>query len=702
MLTLRSCERMRKRGTVDVWISLFTASTLIAQWIIARPVAGRSIRDAAGQGPERTVRLKADLLEVRVVVMDSRGRPVDSLKREDFELLENGRPREIVFFSVEGTESERRIGPMEAQAGGARPHAVPRRTIAVVVDTLHLSFSSLVRTKRALREFIEEHISPSDFVAIGPSDGTWGVGFTQDRQVLLRAVDRLVPWDGGLYASRYTPYLAARVVRGDREALRLAGQIVRMEEGVTDPVYVRSKARLILSEAAWRRRAALSLLDALLERMAKAWGQRVLIFISDGFTLMDSSGSPNAGELDRAISRAVRSGVTVYALCARGLEPDRSPGQEELENGLNALAHDTGGRAFFNTNDISAALREILDENRVFYVLGYYPSEEEASRFRRIAVRVKGHPEYTVRAPKGYGPLEARREQIAKTPRQRLFQAIATLFPLGDLRIAVSARVLNEAEGAQLQLLVTLDGSTLNPVERDGRYRFELELAVVVYDEKGRPIRALAHDVEMTLRAGSVERARQDTYPFALRVALEPGFYHVRVGVREPSTERIGTAGSWVEVPDLKRKPLGMSSLSLTEWESQAGVPPPEAFTSAAQWSLVRISERSGLGCHLVIYNAPASLEDLVMRVEIYDHQRRVHQSEWEPIRRWVVGRKRGIEVIKGIRTEDLPPGLYTLQVTVKDLRSRRQERQVAWFEVYPVPEASPKERSQKDAEKRE
>jgi VWFA-related protein len=672
--------KVGSRGHINwtgVLAFLLASSALINQGIVAQTTNERELTQLAKQ--EHPVRLKAELIEVRVVVLDQFGQPVDRLRREDFELLENDRPQEIVFFSVEGAEG----GSVRAEGSGVRRSRSPSRTIAVLVDTLHLSFSSLARARQALRKLIEEQILESDLVAIGASDGTLGFEFTQNRQMLLRAVERLTLWDYGLYASRYTPYLAAMVTRGDREALRLAGQIVHAEEGFSDPGYVRSKAHMILSEAAWRRKTTLAMLEAVAERMAEMPGRRILIFISDGFTLMDRGGSMSTGELTQVINRAVRSGITIYSLYARGLEPDRSYGQEELENGLNALASNTGGRAFLKDNDLNLALQQVLTENRISYVLGYYPSEEETSRARRITVRVRGHPEYSVRAPKEYVPLRAKREQVAQAPRQRLFQAVAAPFPTGDLGVAASAKFLeDEADNAQVSLSINLDGSALNPIERDGRYRFELELIVVVYDERGKLIETIARDVEMTLRPGSVERAKQDTYQFVLRMALQPGLHQLRVGVREPSTERIGTAVSWVEVPDLRRKQLRLSSLFLAGQRVLGESPSVEVFRSAAHGPFAEIHEGDDMGCYFAIYNTSAPA-DLIMQIEIYDHQRRVYQSGWKPIQQWMVGRSRkSVQMIGWVRTGNLPPGLYELRLTIKDPKSKQQAQQATQFEV--------------------
>src|SRR5207237_4347579 len=124
----------------------------------------------------------------------------------------------------------------------------------------------------------------------------------------------------------------------------------------------------------------------------------------------------------------------------------QSAAERDLENGLNSLARDTGGEAFFHTNDLSGALKRVLDSNRFYYVLAYYPPDERKSKqFRRLTIRVKNHPEYTVRTAKGYLPMDvakAKQEEAAATPQQRLMHAMLTPLTRSEINVSASADFL--------------------------------------------------------------------------------------------------------------------------------------------------------------------------------------------------------------------------------------------------------------------
>lgn len=304
------------------------------------------------------------------MVTDKRGLAITDLKKEDFELKENGNPREISFFSVvkipgrgkaQQTVSTPANGTTDVPAGMARPAESIGRTVLLYVDTLHLS--------------------PQSLTAIVTSAGSLGVveQFTRDRRVLLYAVDRLSSRPNAR-DSLFTPYIAGMVDRGDRDALQVARAIYIAEENAfpNDPTImqmVQMRARQVLSESTSLRRATLITLKEVVQRLSDMPGQRLLVMVSDGFTLFDTGGGQDTNDLQSVTSRAVRSGVVIYSIDAKGLQPPSlfsaslgaipndprissyvSAGERDLENGLNALAKDTGGEAFFNTNDTAGAM----------------------------------------------------------------------------------------------------------------------------------------------------------------------------------------------------------------------------------------------------------------------------------------------------------------------------------------------------------
>jgi VWFA-related protein len=680
---------------------------------------------------DQPIRVKTDLIELRAVVTDKRGEAISNLRKEDFELTENGKPQEIGFFSVvkipgRGESEVRRsdTSPPTAPPGVppsvARAAEAPARTIVLFVDTLHLSASSLLWVKQSLRKFIDERLTDQDLAAIVTSAGSLGVveQFTRDRQILRLAVDRL---SARAFArnSLFSPYLAAQVDRGDRDALQVALLIYAAEEHMlVDPTLlplVRARARQILTEATYTRRASLITLREVVQRMSDLPGQRLVVTVSDGFTLLDLGGSRDTGDLQSVTSLATRSGVVIYSIDAKGLQPPPlfdaslgaipndprissyvSAGEHELEDGLNALAKDTGGEAFFNTNDTAGAMGRALDDNRVYYALAYYPAGEESEKkFRKIAIKIKDHPDYVVRAQRGYLPAELAKktkENEAKTPQQRFVNAI--LAPLSATTIGISAKadfIEYPQDNAQVTVQVHIDGRTLSFREENGRHRFEAEIVTMIFNSDGKRVDLKSEMINGNLAPARLELAKQNGFQYLRRVQLKPGLYQVRVGVREPANERMGTAAAWIETPDLSKKKLALSSLFLSDAAvAQVATPASNDGRGNAPLPSKQIQgiRHYRLGEPLIyffrLYHAAAKDSgetDTEMQIEILQDEKAIIRVPWQPASSRQLGKDaKGLVIGGQLALEQMQPGIYELRVSVKSQKMKRPvQRSVAF-----------------------
>jgi VWFA-related protein len=672
---------------------------------------------------ERPIRLKTDLVEVRAVVTDRQGKVVDGLKKEDFEVLENGREQQLAFFSLEKlsvqvTPPPATIAPRTSKdLNRPVPTSPPKRTIVFFVDTLHLSDENYLRARLMLRKFIEEQIRDDDLVAVISSGGPMGLfnQFTQNRGVLLRAVEKLRLW--GARQSRFRPYLANLVVLGDREAAGAAIQIISQEHvgisgGLATKRDIELLARNILAETARWRNASLRTLEAAMDQMAKMPGQRLVFLISDGFSLQ-SNGGPAHGDLNRVTSRAARSGILIYSIDAKGLDTDvtiNDPSSrvvitpflykyiadsyKEEQNALNALGKDTGGDAFFKANDMGYVIAKALDSNSVYYALGYYPSSEKNDRgYRRLTVRVKNHPEFTVRAQKGYQPPDPKKEdQIAsRAPQEKMLDAIAEPLPHTGIGVNASAYYIeSDADQSQVSIEVFIDGASLEYGEQDGRSAIDCEVTTAVFDQSGKSIEVMTDKVQGSLTSERLEQGRKNGYRYLKRLELEPGIYQLRVAVRENGSERLGTASTFVEVPDLSRAKLAASSIVLTalgspsESKSQP-MDVPELLAPGVRHGIAYFKQGASLAYQLTIYEGTSGKpgeSGLMIQSELMQGGQSVYRSGWQPVRERLVRLgKKGMEAGGRINL-DLKPGLYELRVTIKDPKFNRSAGQSVLFEV--------------------
>jgi VWFA-related protein len=726
---------------------------------------------------------KTNLMEVRAVVTDREGRIVENLKKKDFELMENGKAQEISFFNISEVESEKRKPAAEvrkkvgAEDTVAPPKQIqerlsepPVRTTVLFVDSLHLSFSNLNRVKQAVRRFIKERLTGQDLVALVTSGQTLGIAqqFTRDRQLLHNAVEQIRVGPSSI-ESYFSPRLAADFLHERLDAQRLAVEIViqednedpdprkRMEECYYYLNMARIKAAMILEEASHYRKTALWILKDIAEQMMDLPGKRMIVVFSDGFTMLDSSfGDIDDSELRDAINRAVRSGVVIYSIDAKGLQgpptidasrrmihsvelarelteagddssgganeatgavgtsgsppPDTrclppGPGllesfvslsEQEQLNGLHSIARETGGELYTNNNDLHELLNRAFDANRYYYVLSYYlPEGIEDHRFRSIEVRVRNHPEYKIRAPKGFTPLDIKAEQDleeAKTPQQRLLRAMMAPLPVTDLGVSAKADFLaTDNDDKQVSLTVYFDGDSFQYLRQDQRNVIELEILYAVYDSSAKQVEAISAQVEGHLSRDRMAQAKTSGFRFLRRLALKPGVYQVRVGVREEGTERMGTASTWVEVPELAKDRLEMSSLMLleplgTDPDAKEGIDVSELEQIRMVQGIPLYARGDFCDYFFRVYReAPTGTGSyLEWKTELYRSGQPVDQKPWMQVSAdaATIEGKGWLEVNGGMDFSEFDPGIYELRVSVKDTSSNEAVQRTAVFGI--------------------
>jgi VWFA-related protein len=709
----------RRSPIVARVLGLFTMTT-----VLGAATGSAAVR---GPGPQDNIELKGNLIEVRAVVTDERGRPRGDLERGDFEVLDNGRVQEIAFFSVErvGEAAPRAADTTAALPGtrstepSVRKPVSPTRSVVLFADTLHLSASSLVETKKALRAFVDTQMTDGDVAAVVVTDGSLGLAsqFTQDRNLLRAAVDKISASGGAAQRGPFTPYLAASIARSDNaEALTLAKYIILRDENIPPEQHVsieeskrleaiaRQRALEILADETGRRRRTIETLKAVANQMAALPGQRLLTLFTDGFTLADSRGDFQSSDVRAAIDRAVRSGVVIYTIDPGGLQSGFSasfddniatgpPGlfagyetasRRDLEQVGTALARDTGGEVIRNTNDLSEAFRKILDANRVYYALAFYVPEDEktAKRFREIAVRLKNRPGLTVRAQRGYmtsGPADPTPGGAA----DGITAALSSPFALTQIPVSARADLVAVGDsGARVVVTVHVDGGALEFKEEGDRHTFAIDVATTVLDGAGKDVETKSETLQGSLVARPYELAKANGFRVTRELLLKPGQYQVRAAVREGATGRLGSATTLVEIPDVGRGRLAASSILLAESASDTGT----VFTPRTRGGRQTFAAGDFLIYSLTLFNAGDAKNgerDLTMRISILRDGNAVFESPREPIAAHLVERRGTAAVISGqLKLTGVPAGPYTFRIEFRDAHRKQTAAQIAEFSV--------------------
>ncbi len=580
---------------------------------------------------DETLRIETELVQIEVTVTDKQGKVIKDLKQSDFELKADGKPQEIGYFSVGTSVTPARwITTETVKKNKAETSVEPTREvragryIVLAIDDLHLSFSSLNYTRKALVKFVDQQMAGGDQVALITTSGQLGMfqQFTSDRDILKRAIERLSLRERKVFTSssdvpRITPYQAELIDDNrDPDALTVAvNEIMAQQPGTTRQSATQQaqmKARSIVAENTSITKSTLTTLELIIRSLRELPGRKSLVMMSDGF-LMGGSNQGVADNLRKITDAATRSGLVIYALDARGLvampgSMDASqpgfgveipPGArqriesssiEAERDGLNALSRETGGFPIFNNNDLSLGLQKIVEDTETYYLLAFEPLVSyRDGRFRKLEVKVRNHSEYKVRSSKGYfapddkavakaaekevkedakleqerlkNPEKAAKKETAAAV-ERMNEALGSLFPLGGIPIEISTDFVDTGKGeGYLALVGHLDVSKIRFEKVNDRFQATVELVGLIFDEKGKSVDSFSQNVGLNLRQATYEKILKSGFLFNRRVKLAPGFYQVRIAAVREKPRQQGSAASWVEISDLSKKQLTLSSI---------------------------------------------------------------------------------------------------------------------------------------------
>ena len=377
-----------------------------------------------------TLRVRVKLVQVGVVLRDAKGRAVGSLKKEDFQLFDNGKPQVISSFSAEKASTAARTenqSPTLSAGAVLSPNNTPAaagRDVAYVFDDIHATFADLSSASAAAARHLAA-LHPEDRAAIFTTSGQSGLDFTADRQKLQDALKSLRPhpFASGIDCPPMTPYMADLIVnQNDLETLFLATQDADncAYGGVKDyrqaEHLAKQKAFEVLTANSAQLQSTLGVLREVVQRTAATPGSRSIVLVSPGFLTQTVDSRQSIAEL---IDRALRSDIIVNTLDVRGLstpvpapnashpadpvERTRLDREEALERSdvLANLAYSTGGTFFHNSNDLDEGFRRTADTPEYIYVLGFSPQKLDG-KFHKLKVTLNGPEKLTVQARQGY------------------------------------------------------------------------------------------------------------------------------------------------------------------------------------------------------------------------------------------------------------------------------------------------------------
>jgi VWFA-related protein len=560
-----------KIGAVVATLTLMLPSAQgFAQQTQSAPVADGSF----------VLKANSELVLTNVVARDAKtGEPVRELKQSDFTVYENGKQQKIASFDFQNVElaaplNEATISGLAAGVSGngvkaavvTKPEELRNhRLIVMFFDLTSMQPEDLDRSVAAAQDFLRAKMQPADLVALISLGDALKVDqdFTADKNALIHEVAVYNGTEG----------------EGFQQGATANTNQVEDATGYTPD---ESEYNDLNTD---RELFALRAVSKSLEKITE---KKSLLYFSGG---IERDGIENQASLRAAINAAVRANLAIYSVDTRGLQAvsplgDASTGSMRgsgaftggaLGNNMNAnfatqelmgtLSSDTGGKAFFDSNDFAPAFAQVERDTSAYYAIGFHSSDAARDgRYRKLTIKINRPGVKLEYRPGYYAPADFKHS--GKEDRERdLEEQLTSDLPATDMAVYLDALYFRLDENrffVPVSLIIPgsqipfVKGPSLSNRDKD---KATLDIIGSVIDEAKRPIGHARETVKLNLDPSL--QARQKNIQYTTSFILPPGKYRLKFVVRENQTGQMGSFEAEIALPEMKKTPLKISSILL-------------------------------------------------------------------------------------------------------------------------------------------
>jgi VWFA-related protein len=567
----------QKFGAVFAALALAMAA---AQPALAQGASQVSATPQAGF----VLKTNAELVLTNVVARDAKtGEVVKGLKQSDFKVYEDGKEQQVATFDFQSVDMATPLN--EATVSGlalgidngskavvvAKPEDLRNhRLIVMFFDLTSMQPEDLERAVDAAQDFLKKKMQAADLVALVSLGDTLTVDqdFTADKNALIREV--------GVYNGTEGQGFAQGANANSNQA-----------EDTTAYTPDESEYNDLNTD---RELYALRSISKSLERIDE---KKSLLYFSGGIS---RDGIENEASIRAAINAAVRANLAVYSVDTRGLQAvgplgDASTGSLRGSSGYNGgallnnmnqnfatqevmatLSSDTGGKAFFDSNDFAPAFAQVQKDTSAYYAVGFHSTNTARDgKYRRLVIKIDKPGIKLEYRPGYYAPADFRHS--GKEDReQELTEQLASDLPATDIAMYMDALYFRlDANRFYVPVSLLVPGSQIPFVKGGDKDKATLDILGEVIDEVKRPVGHVRQTVNLNL--DSSVQARQKNIQYTTSFNLPPGKYDLKFVVRENQTGRMGSFEARITLPDLKKAPLKMSSIVLASMRQPSKQP---------------------------------------------------------------------------------------------------------------------------------
>ncbi len=671
------------------------------------------------------------LVIVNVSVKDKSGNPVPNLKKEDFEVTEDGKKQAVDVFEFEKLSNdllpavadqnapkqlEERVTPAPkpvAPAAPAAPASVTgsletskrkdRRLLAMFFDMTTMPQFDQLRAVEQATKFIKEQMTSSDLIQIMNYGTKLNVlqEFTDDRELLLNTLDHMVIGEGAELAG------AAATTGAENDDTGTFTQ-----DDTEFNIFNTDRQLAAITDA-------VKMLAAFPEKKA-------MIYFSSG---IPKNGIDNQSQLRAATAAATRANVAIYPVDARGLvasapggdatsaspkgtgaqsgslQSGRISSMNDTQETITTLAADTGGKALLDNNDLTLGMKDAQNDLSSYYILGYYSNNSaEDGKYRHIKVRLTNAQlasnTKALEYKEGYYASKVFQKFTAADKEQQLQEALTLGDPLNDLPLVLEADYFRVAPGRYfVPISVKIPGSDVTLVKKGALQTLDFDFVGMVRDMEGKTINNMPNwatlgvrdEITVSLKDNEAAQLEKHNFQYDTGLTLPPGKYDVRFLARENQTGKMGTFETSLTVPDLNtEKSLRVSSIiyssdrkpatatvgaANSDRRALANDPLIESGQKMAPSITRAFRKDQTMYVYFEVYDPTPDEQktpNVTADVELMRGARKVYASTPEDVTKLDGGRPGVARFLFQIPMAKFPAGQYTTQVNIFDTTGKK------------------------------
>jgi VWFA-related protein len=524
-----------------------------------------------------TLKVQTNIVLTNVVVRDKKtGEVVKGLKQSDFTILENGKPQKIASFDYQNVDEAAVLREGSTVTGKAtvadllnndfatNPAVLKdHRLIVMFFDLSSMQPEDIDRAVESAQDYVNKKMQPADLVAlVSMSTGlSMDQDFTSDKAALLKGLGKYNGTEGTGFAN-------------GNEGGTSGGTADDASSFTSDD----SEYNALNTD---RELYAIRSIAKSLERVDQ---RKSLLYFSGG---LSRQGIENQASMRAATNEAVKANMAIYSVDSRGLEAmppvgNASTGslrgtaaysggamQSNLDSNFSSqetlatLSSDTGGKAFFDSNDFGPAFQQVQHDTEAYYILGFHSTDTRRDgSYRHLTVKLNRNDAKLDYRPGYYAPADFQ-HQKTEDREQALTEQMRSDLPATDVAVYLQALYFRlEDNKFFVPVSLIVPGSQIHSVKNGDRDKANIDIMGEVKNAQGIIVGNVRDTVKLALDAA--QQVEKKNIQYSTGFTLAPGKYHLKFVVRENQTGAMGSFETDIQVPDLKKIPLKLSSIVLS------------------------------------------------------------------------------------------------------------------------------------------